>query len=161
MMYHKKLIENQEALDHAKDLVQEKVDEYEKENLENDSDDEAVLECQPVEADEAMKNFKDIEDNVKTDDLEEILSKLNQDKKRVFDTVTNVLKTNEINEILRLYVSGEGGTGKSFLIHAIRCWIKKKLNKSVAVAAPTGIAAYNINGLTIHRIFHLPVEHDE
>jgi ATP-dependent DNA helicase PIF1 len=27
----------------------------------------------------------------------------------------------------------------------------------VAVLAPTGIAAYNINGITIHRFFKLPV----
>ena len=108
-----------------------------------------------------MTNFKDIENNIKTDDVENLLNKLNQDQKRVFDIVTNILKANKTNEILRFYVSEERGTGKSFLIHVIRCWIKTELGKSVAVAAPTGIAAYNINGLTIHRIFHLPVEHDE
>jgi hypothetical protein len=27
----------------------------------------------------------------------------------------------------------------------------------VAVLAPTGIAAYNVNGITIHRFFNLPV----
>ena len=31
--------------------------------------------------------------------------------------------------------------------------------KDVAVVAPTGIAAFNINGLTIHRLLMLPVEH--
>jgi len=33
--------------------------------------------------------------------------------------------------------------------------------KHVAVAAPTGIAAFNINGLTIHRLLMLPVEHEK
>ena len=57
-------------------------------------------------------------------------------------------------------MSGEGGTGKSYLIHAIRAWVKKELKgMRVAVSAPTGIAAYNVNGLTLHRIFQLPVEH--
>lgn len=28
----------------------------------------------------------------------------------------------------------------------------------VVVVAPTGLAAYNINGLTIHRVFKLPVQ---
>lgn len=28
----------------------------------------------------------------------------------------------------------------------------------VIVVAPTGLAAYNINGLTIHRVFKLPVQ---
>ena len=32
-------------------------------------------------------------------------------------------------------------------------------SKQVAVAAPTGIAAFNIDGLTIHRLLMLPVEH--
>jgi len=30
---------------------------------------------------------------------------------------------------------------------------------SVAVTAPTGLAAYNVGGVTIHRLFMLPVEH--
>ena len=56
-------------------------------------------------------------------------------------------------------VSGEGGTGKSFLIKTIRQWIKQIIGKDTAVTAPTGIAAFNIEGLTIHRLFQLPVEH--
>ena len=56
------------------------------------------------------------------------------------------------------------GTGKSFLIETIT----QKLNSLyqdfnrptswvVAVLAPTGLAAYNVNGTTIHRFFKLPV----
>ncbi|EFN71898.1 ATP-dependent DNA helicase PIF1, partial [Camponotus floridanus] len=60
-----------------------------------------------------------------------------------------------------LYVTGEGGTGKSFLIKTIKCWIKQNLNKDTAVAAPTGIAAFNIDGLTIHRLLQLPVQHGQ
>ena len=32
-------------------------------------------------------------------------------------------------------------------------------DKHVAITAPTGIAAFSINGLTIHRLLQLPVEH--
>ena len=28
-----------------------------------------------------------------------------------------------------------------------------------AIAAPTGLAAFNVGGVTIHRLFQLPVEH--
>ena len=49
--------------------------------------------------------------------------------------------------------------GKSFLIKTIRQWIKQSIGKDTAVTAPTGIAAFNIEGLTIHRLFQLPVEH--
>ena len=52
---------------------------------------------------------------------------------------------------VRLFVSGCGGTGKSFLIKTIREWVLSATNKGVAVLAPTGIAAVNINGMTIHR----------
>ena len=31
---------------------------------------------------------------------------------------------------------------------------------TVAVAAPTGLAAFNVGGLTIHRLFQLPIEHE-
>jgi len=45
------------------------------------------------------------------------------------------------------------------LIKTIKCWIKLNLNKDTAVTAPTGIAAFNIDGLTIHRSLQLSVEH--
>ena len=61
-------------------------------------------------------------------------------------------------EPFRLFVSGSGGTGKSFLIQTIRAWVQVATGKDV-VAAPTGIAARNVNGLTIHGILALPVEH--
>ena len=52
-------------------------------------------------------------------------------------------------------VSGSDGTGKSFLIKTVR----HGYSLHFAVAAPTGIAAFNINGLTIHCLLTLPVEH--
>jgi len=38
---------------------------------------------------------------------------------RVFDKVTNTVMSHK--SILRLYVSGEGSTGKSFSIKTIKC----------------------------------------
>ncbi|EZA51322.1 DNA repair and recombination protein pif1, mitochondrial [Ooceraea biroi] len=86
-----------------------------------------------------------------------MIANLNTDQKRIFDSVIDTVRSD--NSILRLYVSGEDGTGKSFLIKTIKCWIKQYLNKDTAVAAPTGIAAFNIDGLTVHRLLQLPVEH--
>ena len=57
-----------------------------------------------------------------------------------------------------MFVSGPGGTGKSFLIETLVTWNKIQRDKNIAVTAPTGIAAYNIQGLTIHRLLQLPVE---
>lgn len=58
-----------------------------------------------------------------------------------------------------------GGTGKSFLIHTIRAkvnelWKDNKDYRRCALAAPTGLAAFNIEGVTVHRLFQLPIEHD-
>ena len=96
-----------------------------------------------------MKDFKDAANKFDCGDLQEMISELDHDQKRIFDTVTKSLTSND--DILRLYVSGEGGTGNFFLIKTIRHWIKKIIGKDTAVTAPTEIAAFNIEGLTIHR----------
>ena len=59
-----------------------------------------------------------------------------------------------------MFISGVGGTGKSFLIEAIKLLVRKiwpSNDLTVAVAAPTGLAAFNVGGLTIHRLFQLPI----
>ena len=56
---------------------------------------------------------------------------------------------------LRLTVMGCGGTGKSVLITTVVSYIRKifQRNNSVLVTAPTGAAAHNVGGQTIHREF--------
>ena len=56
-------------------------------------------------------------------------------------------------EPLLLIIIGVDGTGKSYLINAIR----NVLQHSCAVTATTGKASYNINGCTIHSLLKLPV----
>ena len=51
-----------------------------------------------------------------------------------------------------VFVTGNAGTGKSTLISYLRNVLKKRL----AVVAPTGVAALNARGVTIHSFFHLP-----
>ena len=86
-------------------------------------------------------------------------------KLRVFDTVRSRVHTQHLSsqmentEPLRMFISGCGGTGKSYLIKTIKAWVSSVTDRHVAVTAPTGIAAFNINGLTIHRLLQLPVEH--
>lgn len=47
------------------------------------------------------------------------------------------------------FITGKAGTGKSFLLDVFRRTTKKKH----LVLAPTGIAALNVNGSTLHRTF--------
>lgn len=70
----------------------------------------------------------------------------------------------KIRELLEVgcqvvFVTGNAGTGKSTLIHYLRTVLKKKL----VVVAPTGVAALNIRGVTIHSFFKLPwkIHNDE
>ena len=96
---------------------------------------------------------------------------LNQDQRRVFDHIKTHLwhqRCHEKDECscdlkpLRMFVSGVGGTGKSFLIEAIKALVTSIWDSDdllCAIAAPTGLAAFNVGGVTIHRLFQLPVEH--
>ena len=155
VQYHERITDIQEARDHIKEEIEKNVlNTVEQE--ENDQGDHPI-ECVPVETVGAMKDFKDAGNKFDCGDLAEMISELNNDQKQIFDKVTKSSTSND--NILRLYVSGEGGTGKSFLIKTIRQWIKQTIGKDTAVTAPTGIAAFNIEGLTIHRLFQLPVEH--
>ena len=60
---------------------------------------------------------------------------------------------------LRITIMGCGGTGKSVLINTLVACIRKIFNdnNSVFVTAPTGAAAYNVGGSTIHREFKINV----
>lgn len=51
-----------------------------------------------------------------------------------------------------LFITGRAGTGKSTLLQLFRNTTKKR----VVVLAPTGIAALNVKGQTIHSFFGLP-----
>ena len=67
---------------------------------------------------------------------------------------------------LHMFVSGVGGTGKSFLINMIRTLMSRMWasgttdSTTCAVTAPTGLAAFNVGGVTIHRLLQLPIEHE-
>ncbi|MFI3282560.1 MAG: HRDC domain-containing protein [Rikenellaceae bacterium] len=53
---------------------------------------------------------------------------------------------------VNIFLTGRAGTGKTtFLRTAI-----ERLNKRVVVAAPTGVAAINAGGVTLHSLFQLP-----
>ena len=51
-----------------------------------------------------------------------------------------------------LFLTGKAGTGKTTFLTTIR----NQTYKNVVVAAPTGIAAINAGGVTLHSLFHLP-----
>lgn len=52
-----------------------------------------------------------------------------------------------------LFITGKAGTGKTTFLRKLR----EQTPKNLAVVAPTGVAAINAGGMTIHSLFQLPV----
>lgn len=77
------------------------------------------------------------------DDLQHI----DLDNPEFQDAWTVIRKTNR-----SVFLTGKAGTGKSTFLKYIRANTKKKL----VVLAPTGIAAVNVGGQTLHSFFKIP-----
>ena len=67
-------------------------------------------------------------------------------------------------EPLRIIVMGTAGTGKTYLIKGIKGRLREMAvigSKSPAIVlAPTGVAAFNIKGTTIHSTLSIPIIND-
>lgn len=50
-----------------------------------------------------------------------------------------------------IFITGKAGTGKSVLLQ----YIRQNITKNLVVVAPTGVAALNIGGQTIHSLFRI------
>lgn len=176
MKYHDQF----EKIKKAREAIHQEVERLEKnEEINEDKNDTFNVLGFEEKAFDDLKEMNNLVQQDKSITIEEEIARLNVDQKRIFDEVITKIQIyctefNSANssknldnarlvpkEVTRKFVSGVGGTGKSFLINILRKYITQKLNKEVAVAAPTGIAAFNVNGITIHRLFKLPVEIDD
>ena len=52
-----------------------------------------------------------------------------------------------------IFITGKAGTGKSTFLE----YCREHINKNIVFLAPTGVAALNIQGQTIHRFFGFPI----
>jgi len=52
-----------------------------------------------------------------------------------------------------IFLTGKAGTGKTTFLHDL----KKRSPKRMVVVAPTGVAAINAGGVTIHSFFQLRI----
>ena len=153
-----------------------RINEARKEEEVPEDENEAVEEEGVKLAGEAEAAMNDVHDmDYDTIGLSERIAMLNEDQRRIFDKVSDHLNHQLRHEVdgckckdlkpLHMFVSGVGGTGKSFLIETVRSLVKEiwkddASNDTIcAVAAPTGLAAYNVGGVTVHRLFQLPIEH--
>ena len=70
-------------------------------------------------------------------------SQLGYEQKQLFDYMESTGKS--------MFITGRAGTGKSYLLS----FFIRNTSKNVAVLAPTGVAAINVGGQTIHSFFRL------
>jgi hypothetical protein len=64
---------------------------------------------------------------------------------------------------LRWFLSGGAGTGKTFLTRVMYTFLYKlyeenEMQLPFCIAAPTGVAAWNVRGQTLHTLFSIPVQ---
>lgn len=71
--------------------------------------------------------------------------KLSKEQRKVFDLIESTRE--------HVFITGRAGTGKSTLLN----YLTENTSKQVAVCAPTGVAALNVQGTTIHSLFFLPI----
>jgi len=95
------------------------------------------------------------------------LKKLSKQQRAVViaatDTIVKFLKNDKKYKPLRATVMGCGGTGKSFIINTIISIIRNmtQMNDTIKVGAPSGAAAYNVQGSTLHRLLGISVSRPE
>ncbi|MCH3924369.1 MAG: AAA family ATPase, partial [Bacteroidales bacterium] len=78
--------------------------------------------------------------------------KLDPSNKDFWNAANLILETENKNNVI--YLTGKAGTGKTTLLKYLtrEC---KKMGKKYVTLAPTGVAAVNANGQTIHSFFHI------
>lgn len=57
-----------------------------------------------------------------------------------------------------IFITGKAGTGKTTLLKEILDRNKKHHNKNIIVLAPTGVAAENAGGMTMHNFLRIPLK---
>jgi len=111
-----------------------------------------------LEGEKRVRDFVDEDSNVD-------IGSLVDNQRRIFLRVIehyHRLLAGEICAPLRINIDGTAGTGKSYLIDAITKVLtdiaRERGHKSPIIRlAPTGIAAFNIHGATLHQALLLPV----
>ena len=80
---------------------------------------------------------------------------MNEDQQRIFQEC--------IGSSGSIFCTGQGGTGKSWLLECIVAYFREfplSDNRYVAVTASTGIAAFTVKGITLHRFAGVGIEEE-
>ena len=115
------------------DTVSKKLQHIEEEGL--DDEPEGIEDDDVTALDQVMSDFREINNvgNISTEEeLTALVETLNPEQRKIYDKITKAVAHSVEHAIkecscksfkpLNLYVSGFGGTGKSYLIKAIMAW---------------------------------------
>ena len=101
--------------------------------------------------------------------LQTMLSMNQEQIQLIYDVIYRL--QHQINIPFYIFIEGSGGSGKSHLISALHyycsCLLPNLIQSPnadeivVLKVAPTGVAAVNIEGATIHSAFHIPITNSE
>ncbi len=79
-------------------------------------------------------------------------SLLNKEQRPAYDLITSHAKLNSLQPLLMI-ITGQAGSGKSYLIDCLRNF----LGSVCIICSYLGIAAFNVQGQTLHSLLHLPI----
>jgi hypothetical protein len=105
-----------------------------------------------IREEELVRNRETSDDNFRG-----MVRRLNKEQREIFDHILNAVKTSREQQCI--FVTGGAGVGKTFFIHTLYQALLKFYDHlpgadfntmKVLLTAPTGKAAYNIRGNTIH-----------
>ena len=168
LSYHQQTMNTAAQDEKVEQEVRKRGEELDAEELDEDGIEDnqtAFAGCAIDHAQSAMEDLKAAHAHtLRTDDSsidpQHTYDTLNTDQKRIVDHVLQKVCLDQ--SVVRLIISGQGGTGKSRVIDVLNrliCQKFKHVELPFVVAAPTGLSAFNVNGTTVHRTLCLPVEH--
>ena len=148
-------IEKQTREEDEEDLVDMEDDGFINEETTTSTELENFEQWAKQQAKKSLSRHKDLTTLIKMEDLRDLIIKLNEQQRRILDDFCERLEDDSAP--FYLYIAGEAGTGKSFLVKVMIEAIKHlkltpgdDLRKPPAlVMAPTANAAYIISGKTI------------
>lgn len=107
----------------------------------NVKDDEVVKEDETITPNIENQEKESTKEDTKVKEANAIELKLSDEQKVIYEIMENSNNN--------MFITGKAGTGKSYLLRFFRTNTKK----NTLYTAPTGIAALNINGVTLHSAF--------
>lgn len=111
----------------------------------------------PNYAEELVQTWNELRNQAPADVEPNILPRSLSGHQRLVFAIIADHYSNRRRPPLRLIVSGRAGTGKTQVIKAICGYLPPG---TIAICAPSGVAAYNVGGSTIHSLLKLPLRGD-